>query len=95
MDKETNSRLLLRASEAAHALGISKSMVVYKLAAGAELPANRLGGSVRIPIEPLRRFIADRPPQHPPSSVAFSSDENVNSHVGRVWRIHPLPFSFY
>lgn len=60
MDKETNSRLLLRASEAAHALGISKSMVVYKLAAGGELPAIRLGGSVRIPIEPLRRFIADR-----------------------------------
>lgn len=52
-------RLLLKADEAAVALGFSRSKV-YELLAAGELPSVRVGGSVRVPAEALRRWVDDR-----------------------------------
>lgn len=52
-------RLLLRPAEAAAMLGISRSRC-YQLLQRGELPSFRLGGSVRVPVEDLRRMIAEQ-----------------------------------
>jgi excisionase family DNA binding protein len=52
-------RLLLRPAEAAEALGVSRSRA-YELIAAGELPSVRVGGSVRVPVAELRRWIAAR-----------------------------------
>ena len=50
-------KLLLRPAEAAEALGISRSKV-YELLASGTLPSVRIGGgSVRVPVEALRKWI--------------------------------------
>jgi excisionase family DNA binding protein len=51
--------LLLRAEEAARLLGLGRSTVFMLLAAG-ELPAVRIGRSVRVSRTAVERFIADR-----------------------------------
>lgn len=56
---ETKDRLLLKPREAGHILGVSLSRV-YQLIASGALPHVRLGGTtLRIPIEALRKMIAD------------------------------------
>jgi len=50
-------RLLLRPVEAAEAIGIGRSKV-YELLASGELPSIRIGGSVRVPVDALRAWIA-------------------------------------
>ena len=52
-------RLLLRPSEAAELLGIGRSKV-YALLAARELPAVRVGHSLRVPLEALQRWVASR-----------------------------------
>ena len=52
-------RLLLRPSEAAEVLGMGRTKVYAMLASG-ELPSVRIGKSVRIPVEALRRWIQDQ-----------------------------------
>ena len=52
-------RLLLSPSEVAELLGIGRSRVYEFLAAGT-LPSIRLGRSIRIPVEHLREWIAQR-----------------------------------
>jgi excisionase family DNA binding protein len=52
-------RLLLRPTEAAVAIGISRSKI-YELLASGELPSIRIGGSVRIPVDALRKWIDGR-----------------------------------
>jgi excisionase family DNA binding protein len=52
-------RLLLRPSEAAEALGISRSRA-YELIASGGLPSVRVGGSVRVPVAALERWITER-----------------------------------
>lgn len=54
-----SERLLLRPAEAASMLGISRSRCYQMLQRG-ELPAFRLGGSIRVPLEDLRRMISNR-----------------------------------
>jgi excisionase family DNA binding protein len=49
-------KLLLRPTEAAEAIGIGRSKV-YELLASAELPSIRIGGSVRVPVDALRKWI--------------------------------------
>lgn len=49
-------RLLLRPIEAAEAIGIGRSKV-YELLASGELPSIRIGSSVRVPVDSLRRWI--------------------------------------
>jgi len=52
-------RLLLRPSEAAQVIGVSRSKV-YELLSEGVLPAIRLGRVVRVPLEALRRWVAER-----------------------------------
>jgi excisionase family DNA binding protein len=51
------SRLLLRPAEAADAIGVSRSKA-YELIASGAIPSIRLGGSVRVPLDALREWIA-------------------------------------
>ncbi len=50
-------KLLLRPVEAAEAIGIGRSKV-YELLASGELPSIHIGGSVRVPVDALRVWIA-------------------------------------
>lgn len=53
-----NQRLLLRPTEAAEALGVSRSKV-YELIAAGTIPSVRIGGtSVRVPAEELRAWVS-------------------------------------
>jgi excisionase family DNA binding protein len=52
-------RILLRVAEAAQALGISRAQA-YILIRRGEIPAIRLGGSLRVPIERLQASIHER-----------------------------------
>ena len=51
------SKLLLRPTEAADAISVSRSKV-YKLISSGTIPSIRIGGSVRIPVDALRNWIA-------------------------------------
>ena len=50
-------RLLLRPVEAAETIGVGRSKV-YELLASGELPSIRIGGSIRVPVDALREWIA-------------------------------------
>jgi excisionase family DNA binding protein len=50
-------RLAYRVHEAAEHLGISRSKA-YQLIAAGQLPVLRIGGSVRVPAEALKEWIA-------------------------------------
>lgn len=52
-------RLAVRPIEAAEAIGIGRS-TVYALIASGELPSIRIRGSVRVPVEKLREWIAQK-----------------------------------
>lgn len=52
-------KLLLRPAEAAEVLGIGRSKL-YELISTGALPSIRVGHSRRIPIESLRRWIAEQ-----------------------------------
>jgi excisionase family DNA binding protein len=57
--EEAMDRLLLRPSEAAELLGLSRSKVYALLAAG-ELPSVRIGEAMRVPVLELREWLANR-----------------------------------
>jgi excisionase family DNA binding protein len=57
MSHQTLERLMLRPTEAADAIGVSRSKA-YDLIARGEIPSVRLGGSVRVPVDALRSWIA-------------------------------------
>jgi excisionase family DNA binding protein len=50
-------RLLLRPTEVAEAIGVSRSKA-YELIASREIPSIKVGSSVRVPTEALRAWIA-------------------------------------
>ena len=52
-------RLLLRPAEAAEMIGIGRSKV-YELLARGELPAIRIGGRLRIPVNKLRQWVSQK-----------------------------------
>jgi excisionase family DNA binding protein len=52
-------RLLLRPGEAAELIGLGRSKV-YALIASGELPTVRIGGSVRVPLDALREWVATK-----------------------------------
>ena len=52
-----NERILLRPAEVAAALGIGRSKT-YALIAGGTIPSLRIGGSLRVPAEQLRTWVA-------------------------------------
>ncbi len=57
-------KLLLKPAEAAEALGVGRSKIYALLAAG-ELPVVRVGHSVRVPHEALRRWVMERAQETP------------------------------
>lgn len=57
MISEETKRLLLRVSEAASMLAVSRSKM-YELIAEGEIPYVKLGSAIRIPSEPLVSWIA-------------------------------------
>lgn len=60
--------ILLRVSEVAPLLGVSRSKA-YELVARGEIPSVRIGGLMRVPLADLRRSIAERAcVQSPPPS---------------------------
>ncbi len=52
-------RLLLRVDEAVTATGISRA-TLFKLIGSGELPSIKIGRSRRIPVDALRRWIAEQ-----------------------------------
>jgi excisionase family DNA binding protein len=50
-------RLMLRPTEAADAIGVSRSKL-YELIAARAIPSVRVGGCVRVPVDALRAWIA-------------------------------------
>jgi excisionase family DNA binding protein len=52
-------RLTLRPAELAEALGISRSKA-YELLARGEFPTVRIGSSIRIPVDSLKRWVAEK-----------------------------------
>ena len=56
MDNQLDARLLLRPTEAALALGVSRSKI-YDLIASKAIPSIKLGGSVRVPAIQLQAWI--------------------------------------
>jgi len=52
-------KLFAKPSEAADALGLGRSKT-YQLIADGTLPSVRIGKSIRVPIEALRRWAADQ-----------------------------------
>jgi excisionase family DNA binding protein len=61
--------LLLKPTEAAEVLGVGRSKIYALLAAG-ELPAVRVGHSVRVPLADLRRWVEERAAVRETSSSA-------------------------
>lgn len=55
----SDGRLLLRPSEVADALALGRT-TVYGMIQRGELPTLRIGAAVRIPIDALREWIAER-----------------------------------
>lgn len=50
-------RLMLRPTEAADAIGVSRSKA-YELIAAGEIPSVKVGGCVRVPVAALQSWIA-------------------------------------
>jgi excisionase family DNA binding protein len=50
-------KLLLRPTEAADAIGVSRSKA-YALIAGGEIPSVKVGGCIRVPVDALRDWVA-------------------------------------
>lgn len=50
------NRILLRPTEAAAAMGISRSRM-YELMASGAIPAIRIGKSARVPVDALREWV--------------------------------------
>lgn len=49
-------RLLYRPAEAADAIGVSRSRI-YELIASGEVPSVRVGRTLRVPVDALRRWV--------------------------------------
>ena len=61
------ARLLLRPHEAGQLLGVCRTKVYAMLASG-ELPSVRIGSSIRVPLEALRRWVHDRTTEDNPNT---------------------------
>jgi excisionase family DNA binding protein len=53
---DVTDRLMLRPTEAADAIGVSRSKA-YELIAAGEIPSVKVGGCVRVPLQALRQWI--------------------------------------
>lgn len=68
-------KLLAKPSEAADALGLGRSKT-YQLIANGTLPSVRIGKSIRVPIEALRRWAEDQAKQAEASSETQPAREH-------------------
>ena len=59
MEKEKLNRLLYRPSEAGEALGLGRSKA-YELIASGVIPSIRIGKSLRVPADALRKWVAEQ-----------------------------------
>ena len=59
MQEQKSERLLLRPAEAFESIGVSRS-VGYALIARGELPAIKIGRSIRVPVHELQTFVNQR-----------------------------------
>jgi excisionase family DNA binding protein len=59
-ERKDSERLLLRVTTAAKMLDVSKSQL-YMLISRGEIPAIRVGRSIRIPLDWLQEWIAGQP----------------------------------
>jgi excisionase family DNA binding protein len=57
-------KLLYRISEAADAIGVSKT-ILYELINSGEIPVIRVRSDLRVPVEGLRTWLAKQPPGVP------------------------------
>ena len=55
----STERLLFRPAEAAEAIGVSRAKC-YELIANGSIPSIRVGSSVRVPVEALRKWIDEQ-----------------------------------
>ncbi len=65
-------KLLLKPDEAAEMLGIGRSKI-YELLANETIPSIRLGRSVRVPVDELRRWLREQRKSHRTDPVSRSS----------------------
>ena len=52
-------RLLYRPAEAAEAIGVSRSRM-YELIDSGDIPSIRIGGTLRVPVDELRRWVEQK-----------------------------------
>lgn len=84
-------RILLRVTEAAETLGISRSKAYEMIAAG-ELPAIRLRGSIRIVHADLERMI-EAESRVGPSHVFGEFQQESGGRVGPLQSVRTLPLA--
>jgi excisionase family DNA binding protein len=77
-------RLLLKPGEAAESLGIGRSKV-YELIASGTVPSLKIGGSVRVPAQALRRWVEGQLKQNRrPSTQSSRSDQDAVTTAGSM-----------
>jgi excisionase family DNA binding protein len=54
-----SDKLLYRPAEAAEAIGVSRARA-YELIQAGVIPSIRIGGSIRVPVDALRRWVAQQ-----------------------------------
>lgn len=76
-------KLLLRPTEAALVLGIGRSKCYALIAAGI-LPSIRLGNSIRVPADELRRWVADQAAGGEPTGGFVGNSPAARAHPREV-----------
>jgi excisionase family DNA binding protein len=76
---EKSDRLLLRISEVAQMIGVSRSLA-YEMAAKGELPVVRIRGGLRVPADALTAWIAEKMNA---AGVAVTTEGDASSHAYR------------
>ena len=74
--------LLLRVTEAARVLGLGRTKT-YELIADGRLEVVRIDGAVRIPVEAVEQFVADRRAARDVSGARYGIEERVGRPIHR------------
>ncbi len=75
------TKLALRVNEFAESIGVSRSKA-YELISSGEVPHIRLGGSVRIPVDALREWLAQKTADTT-HNLAFTSKAVAAQEIAR------------
>jgi excisionase family DNA binding protein len=71
----TPERLLLRIPEVAEVLGIGRTKI-YEMIATGELPTVRFGRAVRVSVNTLQKWIAEREQRSIPESLQYNAQRS-------------------